>query len=111
MALLDAEAKHRISIRAARLYAKNNTFHPILCVDTPHAIINQNSKAAGVSSKKARGRRVELEVNSTQHPTTNSLGIVIEKNATVLKDLTGVEPAVPNVQALASHPVSWYRHY
>jgi hypothetical protein len=115
LARSDAEAKHRLAIRAARLYAKNNSFHPILCVDTPKQIVdNSGTNVAGVKSSTSRhegkqGRR--SEDTSVTHPTTATLSQIISSSAKEVEKVTGKIPSLPNANAVAQQPLGWMRHY
>jgi hypothetical protein len=115
LARSDAEAKHRLAIRAARLYAKNNSFHPILCVDAPRNIVdNSGTNVAGVKSSKSRqegkyGRRAEESM--VTHPTTATLSQIISKSAKEVEKVTGRTPALTDANAVAQQPLGWMRHY
>ncbi|KAJ2999248.1 hypothetical protein HDV02_003342 [Globomyces sp. JEL0801] len=86
----DAKAKHRLAIRAARLYTKNNTFDPTLCVDLPKFEpigLTKEDKTAGISSQtKKSGRRGALISQTDKHSTVaKAITDEIEKTAKILE--------------------------
>jgi hypothetical protein len=108
LAQSDAEARHRVAIRAARLYAKNNSFHPILCVDVPKDIVENNStNIAGVKSIQKQ----KFSNKSEEHPTASHLAHFVEACSKSVKDITGVAPEISSVASLAQKQLVWSRHY
>ncbi|KAI8899856.1 hypothetical protein BC833DRAFT_584201 [Globomyces pollinis-pini] len=108
----DAKAKHRLAIRAARLYTKNNTFDPTLCVDLPKFEpigLTKEDKTAGISSQtKKSGRRGALISQTDKHSTVaKAITDEIEKTAKILETF-GPDSGHHKI---AVNPLSWIRHY
>ncbi|KAJ3268889.1 hypothetical protein HDV01_002117 [Terramyces sp. JEL0728] len=101
----DAKAKHRLAIRAARLYEKNNTFDPTLCVDIPHiTAITVDEKCAGLKSKiiAKHGRRK----NDDPCTTAKLLSNMITTNQEAVMGLTGEDPS-----KIFNGNVRWVRNH
>lgn len=116
LAKSDAKAKHRLAVRTARLYAKDNSFNPILCVDLPqYAAVSQEKnehKAAGVVTEKAKyGRRSDEEWENIVHPTAKHLADRIQNTSKEVQSLSGVTPPIASIAALGEQTMSWARHY
>jgi hypothetical protein len=106
----DAEAKFRISTRAARLYEKNNTFDPIKCVDIPRIKSHQGNAAGMPSGFIKRATQPTGGWQSSSQSAAKAIAKDLEISANNYKEATGVQPVFQTIDDM-DNQIGWNRYY
>lgn len=104
--------KYRLSIRAAKLYEKNNSFDPVSCKDIPRFNdISEDVKVAGVPSVKYSKyfQKPSESWSNTTHPISKTLENSLHECVEKMEDLNCLPPIKSIDQVRIKK--GWQRHF
>ncbi|KAJ3296735.1 hypothetical protein HK104_001296, partial [Borealophlyctis nickersoniae] len=112
----DAKAMHRTSLRAAKLYLKNNTFDPLLCTDIPRHLAFPIPPPDAVSSSLSNRQSAAAHLPSGGGKTVPEEMVGdVARAAGLVRDRSGIGEygvgAAGMVEVEAGGRGRWSRHY